>query len=700
MLFRKIDRKLSKLGIVPLLVAILSLFFIKDLGPYYLHCFDPAYNYLLNGLNLALGEMEIGHTDHPGTPLQLLSALVIRFTFFFMDDKQLMDSVLTYPETYLFSISLFLLILHVIALYILGFFVYKHSNSIPVAVFLQLGLPVSLQAFFNVPRVQTESLLGLWCTLLIAVTFVQVFSRAKFKQHLQILLFSILSALLITTKVSAAGLLVLPLFILPGVLNKLKYIALTTVFTSLVLVPIYSKLGHFADFITRIFTHLGSYGQGSEGLPEMGEYLANIRKILSAEVPFTLAYVAVLVTCIMLVFRKVKVPGRDRRPEKLMFAVFLVMSLQILVVARQYSFHYMLPAYSLAFLGIFAVYKVVSGSGWLPWKFNLKKLSPMLWILMAVIFARAIVHFQFFPDLSHPAKKTGEFLKNHSQKAIVILAERYKDTALPEQAFYFGTSYSGYMKDIYRQWLKKKYPATYFYDAGENLAGWDENLMKEELMQLYPELLLYLKYNSANQHQEFLNTWMNLYLPDSLYTSELIYENSLTNESVYLLETDTSAAGQFLKPSLTICCDMEQLAADTAYLADKSLVYQFDKAFLRSTNYVYSGKHSLKLNTQNPYGADMDISVRPGDFLRIRAWRYSKENSGLLVVSGKSGDFYRAGARQIAKADSGWEFIELAFYLPKSYLGEYVSFYLWQNGQEDVYFDDIRIEIYRRDSKH
>jgi hypothetical protein len=368
MLFRKIDGKLLQLALLPLLVAILSLLFIKDLGPYFLHCFDPAYNYLLNGLNLALGEMEIGHTDHPGTPLQLISALVIRLTFIFMDDKHLMDSVLTYPETYLFNISLFLLILHVIALYILGLFVYKHSNSILVAVFLQLGLPVSLQAFFNVPRVQTESLLGVWCTLFIAVTFVQVFSRENSKQHLQILLFSILSAFLITTKVSAAGLLVLPLFILPGVLNKLKYITLTTVFTSLILIPVYSKLGHFADFISRMFTHLGSYGQGSEGLLDIKEYLGNIWEILSAEIPFTLAYVAVLATCIILVFTKVKVPGRDRKPEKLVIAVFLVMSLQILVVARQYSFHYMLPAYSLAFLGFFAVYKVVSGSGWLPWK--------------------------------------------------------------------------------------------------------------------------------------------------------------------------------------------------------------------------------------------------------------------------------------------------------------------------------------------
>jgi hypothetical protein len=324
----------------------------------------------------------------------------------------------------------------------------------------------------------------------------------------------------------------------------------------------------------------------------------------------------------------------------------------------------------------------------------------MLWILMAVIFARAIVHFQFFPDLSHPAKKTVEFLKNHSPKAIVILAERYKDTALPEQAFYFGTSYSGYMKDIYRQWLKKNYPSTYFYDAGENLAGWDENLMKEELMQLYPELLLYLKYNSLNQQQEFLNTWMDLQLPDSVYSSELIYKNSLTNESVYHLKTDTSTVRQFLKPSITIIGDMEQLAADTVYMTDTSKAYRFDKAYLRSRELVFRGKYSLQLNTSKPYGADMDISVRPGDFLRLRAWRYSKENSGLLVVSGKSGDFYRAGARQIAKADNGWEFIELAFYLPKSYLGEYVSFYLWQNGPGDVYFDDIRIEIYHREIMH
>jgi hypothetical protein len=81
---------------------------------------DPTYAYLLNGLNI-LQSIPPAHTDHPGTTVQLLAALVIgiewRIRHWFGSTLGLVESVLRDPESYLNHINLVLVML-------LGFFIW------------------------------------------------------------------------------------------------------------------------------------------------------------------------------------------------------------------------------------------------------------------------------------------------------------------------------------------------------------------------------------------------------------------------------------------------------------------------------------------------------------------------------------------------------------------------------------------------
>ena len=96
--------------VIPGIVFSLSLVFADIKGPYYLaQNSDPEYAYLFNSLNIAKFEAPT-HTDHPGTSLQLLGAVVIRASYFFSGKTSLVEDVLSRPEHYLRIMNILLIL--------------------------------------------------------------------------------------------------------------------------------------------------------------------------------------------------------------------------------------------------------------------------------------------------------------------------------------------------------------------------------------------------------------------------------------------------------------------------------------------------------------------------------------------------------------------------------------------------------------
>src|SRR5579885_2870698 len=89
------------LFILPLLYLVATVLVLHRIWPFYSLFPDPYYAYLMNGVNLASGHMEIGHIDHPGTPVQCFAAIIIFFTHFVTDKGILYHDVLSNPEKYL-----------------------------------------------------------------------------------------------------------------------------------------------------------------------------------------------------------------------------------------------------------------------------------------------------------------------------------------------------------------------------------------------------------------------------------------------------------------------------------------------------------------------------------------------------------------------------------------------------------------------
>lgn len=109
-----------------------------------------------------------------------------------------------------------------------------------------------------------------------------------------------------------------------------------------------------------------------------------------------------------------------------------------------------------------------------------------------------------------------------------------------------------------------------------------------------------------------------------------------------------------------------------------------------STDKVYSGKHSIMLSSENPYGATIKLKdLNKVSYLQISAWSYSQK-SQLNIVAGSGKNFYLLSDEEVP-TESGWKKIFLDFWVPKNLDASTISIYLWNSSSEPVYYDDLQI---------
>lgn len=143
-------------------------------------------------------------------------------------------------------------------------------------------------------------------------------------------------------------------------------------------------------------------------------------------------------------------------------------------------------------------------------------------------------------------------------------------------------------------------------------------------------------------------------------------------------------------------CNMEALTPDGAYFRSGDNHYLFGKGQLVSTKHTHSGKSSICLNTLNRYGMDLPIKVSSGDSVCVRVWRKSEDHRGDIVLTDSSTKkFYTTGSTLTDVGRNGWEQIECNAKIPVGYPGKTLSFYLYYNGNQQAWFDDLSVRIYR-----
>jgi len=181
------------------------------------------------------------------------------------------------------------------------------------------------------------------------------------------------------------------------------------------------------------------------------------------------------------------------------------------------------------------------------------------------------------------------------------------------------------------------------------------------------------------------NTW-SVFYNDYPF---LILKKKSTDE---LANTNTTVSEE----TVTYFCNADSVAQDKVFFFSNNNKQVFYNVNTQSNEKAFSGKYSVKLTRDNPYGLSTTLlNVKKGSFFKITAWMYSGDKNCCIVASGKSSDsFYLSDNKNTGKELNGWKQIKLEFLITRDLPDDILNIYLLNGGKKTVYFDDLTITIF------
>jgi hypothetical protein len=334
----KVHKKL--LGILSTLVgaSVAIQLFVPILANYpqsklLLLSYDPSYAYLLNAGNILIGK-PIFHVDHPGTPVQLLFALVILICFIpFSTQKTLPSFIVEFSDQLIVIYQIAFLIISAVFLAIVFKLVVKKSNVLSGLIFAHsfifaFGTYANLSYWTSATP---DSMAIFLSAMIVTITFV-----ANIPNKPRIFLLGFLLSTILMTKLNTIPFLI---FILVVCKNRndffifLKSFSFTSAIWAILM---YENFFRFVKWSANLFLHSGTHGSNSSflNLDEMLRSLSYTKYIL---VPL------LLLTAIVgrnLVYQKMQLRKALRENEILLF---FVICLGYISVLRTGVIHYFLP---------------------------------------------------------------------------------------------------------------------------------------------------------------------------------------------------------------------------------------------------------------------------------------------------------------------------------------------------------------------
>ena len=261
------------IGLLPIGYVLAYLFVGNKKGSYFwTPNEDPDYAYLANSLVLTLFQAP-RHTDHPGTPLQMLGAIVIWVGHFVRSllnpalPKDATTDVLTDPEPFLHLINFALLLLTAIALFAVGRATYRLSRNLLLALIVQASPFLMMKTHLSgePSRVSPDVLVFCISQILALVLIRYLYTEGAGRTRRFALQLGSVIGIGMATKVTFIPMFLF--FLLPrGWKNKVWAVGSMLLTFLLATLPIITEYGRMLRWLTGIATHTGAYGGGDVGL--------------------------------------------------------------------------------------------------------------------------------------------------------------------------------------------------------------------------------------------------------------------------------------------------------------------------------------------------------------------------------------------------------------------------------------------------
>lgn len=535
------------LTILPLFLFFLARIYTDAYTPYYLNGhYDPAYVYLLNSLNLAqLSNYGVGHVDHPGTPLQVLGAIVVKLYFNFSSSSDnMVTDVLIRPENYLNIINLTLTLINSLVLFLFGLILFKILGNILQAVFLQLTPFFSCNVFCKLTEVTPENLLigVILILLIISFKFVHDSNLTEKKIMKYIVAFAIITGFGISVKLNFIPLAIIPAILLRKNLNKILFLVFSSAAFLFFVIPAILNYSYFFGWVKELIVHEGIYGGGDANIINTSNYIRNIKSIFITEKLFGIIYLLIL--CFLffvLLIRKNKVIELSvrydevRRHFRFLAGIFLAMTFEILMVAKHFVMRYMLPSLMLAISGLFLViyiYAKVYQDKFKKLKINYAFIFLII-LFIAISFRKYKIIYEDTLNNKNKTLNTQSFINTNYRDEIIITGYRSYNK---EVALFLATDYAGSQNVTYKKLLNQLFPEKIIYkDLSNEIYNLSKSSQIREALTSGKKIIFLSNYlNSVDSLTNILKS--NCQFEKVSY--ENIYKNNDTEENVYEIKLE------------------------------------------------------------------------------------------------------------------------------------------------------------------
>ncbi len=486
------------LVILPTIMLMLGLLMHFSRGNFYMMHVDPEYFHLFNGLNLAIFNLAVDFIDHPGTALQMIYALSAHVVNLIFPNSGLISNALDDPEMFIHGASILLNLITAMSLFGLGWFTYRYTGNLLLALLLQLMPWGSYSILSIMGRLipETAMIAPLLMLCLLTVKYLNDKDH-EISYRFYIVGFALIGGLGMAAKFLYLPFLLIPLFILPGWRIKLKYMGYTLLATIIFAFPVFVNIGKSVRWFGSLFLHSGKWGSGEATIFDVSAASKALAEMIHSDLSFFLILgITVLLIILLYVFsRQKQLPGlRKLLPVSSGFVFAIIIS--ILLIAKHYTPHYLIPTLLMKFFLLFLIAEMIIHY------FNKVSISR---ITSATILFTGIIlaWLQVVPlaDTASRLRKQSQRFEERkhvldaypSENRTLIISSHYRGSVFMESAMVAGFLTSGALKSTFQEKLLEKYPDTYFYYSwSDRFFLWDEFLYADEFIQLNKPVYLFI----------------------------------------------------------------------------------------------------------------------------------------------------------------------------------------------------------------
>ncbi len=469
-------RETGWLLVSPIVFLALSLLTGQQKGPYWLATrSDPEYIYLLNSLNIA-NLKPPGYIDHPGTPVHIMGAIVLRLTYLirglFSPSTDFTEAVLQQPELYLTVLNLTFVGLIVGLVALVGILALRLCQQPLTCALLQLTPLVMATPLASSNRVNPEPVLFAINQCLVVLLLFYLHKENLEKRQWFALCLGGIVGVGLTTKVTYLPIL-LVIALLPTLRQQVVMVLATIATCLLCTLPIAHRYGEVLDWLLSIFLHTGNYGYGDTGIVKLNAMLPNLGTMLKAD---PTVFIVLGSAAIAWVWLRLRLPEQSQNGSsqngssqthkfhRLSIVILLISAGQIVMamkhpvplLAGDVELRYLMPAIALSGLLVYTQLHLAQ-----------RLLSPTRWIVRSSLLIVATcfcitVHQSWYAVQASIAYRDNAATidRQLTTEFPTCLVAGYYRSSSPGFALWFG---DGYANETYAKSLAKLYPSQVFY---------------------------------------------------------------------------------------------------------------------------------------------------------------------------------------------------------------------------------------------